>query len=387
MFNPFKDYFYYTRNERNGTIGLILIGAFFFTIPSFYSFIFPVDNSKFISYTQELPDVAEHFQEEVEVTPTEIALFNFDPNQAPKEKLLELGLPSNTVNAIINYRNKGGKFYQPTDLQKIYTLSETDYARIVDFIKIAPIKSPTISKPKPDTSGVEVPEEYVVTPLRMFPFDPNTTKANTLRRLGLSQDVVNNILRYRAKGGKFYTPESMQKIYGLSKRDYERIAPYIEIAGQKQVLDTTNTPIAEGKLDYIRKNPRAIIDVNEATPEEWQQLRGIGEYYAKKIVKFRDVLGGFSSIEQIGETYGLKPETFASMQRQLKLSPILRHLNINIAEMEEMSKHPYLDWRQAQTIYNYRIQHGAYETVEDLLETKVILEEDLVRLRPYLTVE
>lgn len=384
MFNPFKDYFYYTKNERSGTLGLFLISSFFFLLPTFYSFVFPARSTGYISYTDELPEVTTHFTADEKESPAVVVnLFKFDPNTVERADLLRLGLPENTAKAIINYRKRGGKFYQPTDLQRIYTLSEEDFRRIEDFIVIEPRRKREYNRI--DTSGLDAPEEYVARSASLFAFNPNNTPANELRRLGLSKNVVNNILRYRAKGGKFYTAESLRKIYGLSQRDYERIAPYVQIeVHTPRNIDTANVNTAQQPTHYIRKNPRAIIDVNQATVEEWQQLRGIGKYYANQIVKFRKALGGFSSIEQIAETYNLRPETFTQIKPRLKLSPVLRRFNVNTEEMDILSTHPYLNWQQAQTIYNHRIQHGNYETLEDLLKTQLISTEELDKLRPYL---
>lgn len=380
MFNPFHDYFYYTKSERNGSIGLILISLFFFTLPSFYSFIFPIDKDEYISYNKELPDLTHIFKEEKKSVDTsnissKIKLFPFNPNTATKADFSKLGLPDNASQAILNYRNAGGKFYRAEDLKKIYTLSAEDYFRLESYVSITPKEKriPTAV----DTNGLETPKEYVATSIKLFPFDPNKVDANTFLKLGFSQDVANNILRYRAKGGKFYSAKSLQKIYGLSQRQYERIAPFVEI----EPIAYNNTPNTEKK---IKNNPSAIIDINQATVEDWQQLYGIGEYSAKKIVNFRDYLGGFSSINQVGETYGIRPETFEKIKSQLQLSPILKKLNINTATPEELKKHPYLNWSQAQTICNYRKQHGNFLAAEELVNTKIVTIEESKKLAPYL---
>lgn len=381
MFNPFRDYFYYTKSERNGSIGLVLISVFFFILPSFYSFIFPVDTSEYISYSKELPDLEKVFAEEKNSSTdvsAAIELFSFDPNTANSSDFNQLGLKDNTTQAILNYRNKGGKFYRAEDLRKIYTLSEEDYLRLEPYISISTTKKKFSTKR--DTNGIEVPTAYAAKPIKLFPFDPNTAEANTFLRLGLSKDVANNILRYRAKGGKFYSAKSLQKIYGLDQRSYERIAPFVEIASITY-RDNNSTPIAERK---IKNNPNAIVDINQATVEEWQQLYGIGEYLAQKIVNFRNHLGGFSSIEQVGETYAVRPETFERIKPQLVLSPILKKLKINLATPNELKKHPYLNWSQAQTICNFRKHHGHFMAAEELVNTKIMTVEESQKLAPYL---
>ena len=124
--------------------------------------------------------------------------------------------------------------------------------------------------------------------------------------------------------------------------------------------------------------------MNQATVDDWQTLRGIGPYYAKKIVNFRDKLGGFYSIEQIGTTYGLKDSTFQVVKPFLDLSPVLRKIKINDADIEELKKHPYIKWQQAKTITKYRENHGAFTSIYDVGKVGVFTENGLSQLKPYL---
>ncbi len=132
------------------------------------------------------------------------------------------------------------------------------------------------------------------------------------------------------------------------------------------------------------KIPIQAIDVNQANSEGWESLPGIGPSYAGKILRFRESLGGFSSIEQIGNTWHFPDSVFRQIIQYLELSPVYRHLNINTLSAEELAKHPYLKSKQATVISRYRDNYGPFEKIEDLLQTKVLQEDDLKKLKPYI---
>jgi len=207
----------------------------------------------------------------------------------------------------------------------------------------------------------------------LFPFDPNTADAATLVLLGLSERTAHTIEKYRQKGGRFRKKEDFAKIYGLSEEDYLRLEPYIRIP-QK-----TNSPTTQ--------RPNTSIDINLATAEEWQTLRGIGPGYATRIAKFRDKLGGFSSVAQVGETFGLPDSVFQQIEPYLVLSPIFRKLPVNTATEEELAGHPYLSDRQAHILVLFRENHGPFSGADDLRQIRAIPDSTRQKLIPYLSYE
>lgn len=155
--SPLKEYFYYTRNERNGALALILLLIFLFTIPSFYPLIFPrkvdVDYSAFENMLPVAKPVTEYSDNSSEhktmPVAVEVSYFDFDPNTATKEELLQLGLSSHVAQTILNYRGKGGRFRNKEELKKIYGLQEEDYAQLEEWIEIAPQPQRVPSKSTP----------------------------------------------------------------------------------------------------------------------------------------------------------------------------------------------------------------------------------------------
>lgn len=220
--------------------------------------------------------------------------------------------------------------------------------------------------------------QVVLTP---FPFDPNTASEADFMKMGLPEKRIKTIANYRNKGGKFFQKEDLKKIYGLSQREYDQLEPFISIIKEEKEY---RKPTIE-KTQPIKKIEKVVrVDVNQATVDDWQKLKGIGPYYAKKIVNFRDKLGGFYTIEQIGTTYGLKDSTFQLVKPFLDLSPVFRKIEINRVGIDELKKHPYIKWQQAKVVVKYRENHGAFDTIYDLGKVGVFSEDDLSKLKPYL---
>ncbi|MCB9282482.1 MAG: helix-hairpin-helix domain-containing protein [Lewinellaceae bacterium] len=227
---------------------------------------------------------------------------------------------------------------------------------------------------------LETPDSVAPAPPdTLFPFNPNEASEDQLILLGLSQKTAGTIIRYREKGGKFRKKEDLARIYSLSDADYQRLEPYIDIpvSGSK----------GEKRASPSQQSRNLPIDVNQAGSEEWQTLRGIGPGYAGRILKFRDKLGGFTSIEQIGETYGLPDSVFQQIKPLLVLSPVFRTIPINRITEEELAAHPYLSRKQAHVILLFRENHGGFKSLDDLKPIRVLPDSTLQKLTPYLTFE
>ncbi len=133
---------------------------------------------------------------------------------------------------------------------------------------------------------------------------------------------------------------------------------------------------------YTRK-----LDVNTSDVIDWEALPGIGPYYSKIITDFREKLGGFTSIEQVGETWRLPDSTFLLIEPYLQLSSVFRQIDINKADEKTLSLHPYINWKEAKLIFNYRREHGLFFSVEELLNIAAFDEDWFNKIHPYLTVK
>lgn len=218
----------------------------------------------------------------------------------------------------------------------------------------------------------------------LFYFDPNTLSPEGWRKLGLRDKTVKTIQNYLAKGGHFYKPEDLSRIYGLFEDEFVRLEPYIRIEGRK-----TNGPPAsanEKPLPLIAKTVRyKAIDINTADTSAFISLPGIGSKLAARIVNFRDKLGGFYAVSQVAETYGLPDSTFQKIQQYLELdNPSVKKININTASVDELKLHPYIRYNLANPIVAYRNQHGPFSKMEELKKIFVITDEVYNKVIPYI---
>lgn len=201
-------------------------------------------------------------------------------------------------------------------------------------------------------------------------FNPNSAPFEILVAAGLPERVAHTMINYREKGGKFYKPEDLLKIYIMTDSIFRKVEPWIQIPPTPRMA--------------ARDRPRDPIDINQADAEEWTFLPGIGQGYAKRICKFRESLGGFSSVDQVSETFGLPDSVFHRIQPFLAWSPIPKGIRINDHSAEELAKHPYMRPKEARILVNYRDQHGPYRTTQDIRKSMAIQDTfRFAQLRPY----
>lgn len=231
-----------------------------------------------------------------------------------------------------------------------------------------------------------------------FNFDPNTATVAQLEELGLPKFIAERIEKYRSKGGKFRKKEDLAKIYGLYPETYERLEPYITLPSAEN--ESTNTPqaeliaqpiaaekitIAEKPVTITPKKPETLakFDLNTADTTQLKLIRGIGSGYAKRIVKFRDILGGFANADQVRETYGLPTETADELLKYGFVNGNIKKLKVNQLAIADL-RHPYLKFAQARAIIAYREQHGNFKSIEDLKQIKILDEATIQKIEPYL---
>lgn len=244
----------------------------------------------------------------------------------------------------------------------------------------------------PAFANSPVREEVVVR--RYFNFDPNQLPADSLRLLGLPQWLANRIVKYRQKGGSFHSKEDLRKIYGLSDSTFEQLAPYISIRNPKPVMAASkaysnNFPSASTAYKRDAKKPPVRLDINQADSLALQVVRGIGPVLSGRIVRFRKKLGGFVSLNQLYEVWGLDSAVVGAMQEQAYIQEEFKPaaINPNTATVEELTQHPYISPSQARLLYAYRQQHGAFTSVSDLLKIHTFNSDFVNKIAPYLLLD
>ena len=216
----------------------------------------------------------------------------------------------------------------------------------------------------------------------LFLFDPNNLSVEGWQKLGLSEKTSKTIEKYRNKGGKFHTADDLKKIWGMPAGFYERVKDYVVIAS----LQNNHPQNDADKFVYTKSEKKVLlVNINQADTTAFIALPGIGSKLAARIVNFRDKLGGFYSVEQVRETYGLPDSTFQKVKGSFQLSGTVRKLNVNTATKDELKVHPYIKWNLANAIVEYRNQHGAFKSLDDLKNISIIEEATFEKIMHYLS--
>ena len=209
-------------------------------------------------------------------------------------------------------------------------------------------------------------------PLKLQQFNPNTVSETTLKKMGLSKSVVKGMVNYRNSGGRFYKPADLLKIYTIDSALYVQLEGYILIPSK---IDKT-----------IRE--RKKVELNSADTALLKTLTGVGSYYASKIIEYRNQLGGFTDVNQLFEIWKMDTALLVKNEGRIMVDVgAINKLNINRAKQEDLSKHPYISYKVAKIIVNYRNQHGDFQSVEGLLKTGVVNKQLLEKISPYLAIE
>nr|WP_321358143.1 helix-hairpin-helix domain-containing protein [uncultured Draconibacterium sp.] len=351
----------YSRGDRVGIIILSILILLLFGANAYVKRIAPKPY-----YTPEQFDeiqaqwnAAWHANENAEV----LSLFNFNPNIIDENTLDSLNLPRQIKRNMIRYRAAGGSFNSKNDLRKLYGMSDSMFQQIAPYIVIP---EATV---EPQTKNVE--ELEAKQPVGFF--DPNTASKEELEGLGFSSYQANNIVSYRNSGGSYNQPEDLLKIYGLDSAIYSRIYPYIKIdvavESEKEVPEELFT-----------------IELNSADTSDLVKLKGIGSVYASRIIKYRNLLGGFCDVNQLLEVYGFSEELFAAVKPSITIdTTAIKPIRINYAGFSELIRHPYFDKSNVNAILNEKDKNGPIKKLSELEVLESIDAEFIDKVRPYVT--
>lgn len=220
----------------------------------------------------------------------------------------------------------------------------------------------------------------------LFHFNPNTADSATLLRLGLRPWQVRNMLKYRRKGGRWRSPDDFARLYGLSHEDFLRLRPYVQISPEEAQPLRENERGKERPDSFVRKYPEkfpvgTVLNLNTADTTQLKGIPGIGSYYAGKICRYRERLGGFVRVEQIKEVEGLPEGIEAWFEVAADARP--QQINVNTADFQTLVRHPYLSYEQVKVITAHRQKYGKLQGWEDVRLHELFQGMDFDRLEPY----
>lgn len=219
---------------------------------------------------------------------------------------------------------------------------------------------------------------------RLASFNPNTASENTLMELGFDEKIARRIISYRTKGGKFTVRRDLLKVFGMDSVLYNELYSYIELPETRLSKPATFSE----SLNSQPPGRDEKFDLNLADTTELKSVYGIGSKRARRIILFREKLGGFIYAGQLREVYGLDS---AAVEQLLKRTFVAENfdpvkININKATDRELSTHPYISPVIAKAIVAYRFQHGNFAGVAEIRNLQNLKKEEADKIIPYLDV-
>jgi DNA uptake protein ComE-like DNA-binding protein len=205
---------------------------------------------------------------------------------------------------------------------------------------------------------------------KMYPFNPNFISDYKGYKLGMSIQEIDRLLAFRKNNKFINSAKEFQNVTKVSDSLLNAIAPFFKFPDWvnhkkdfKGYKDFSNAAFA-------KKEKIVLIDINQATKEDLIKIYGIGEAISIRILTQKEKLGGFVSMEQLNDVWGLSPEVIANLNTRFTIAklPNLNKIDINNASLKELSQFFYFKYDLARQIVKYRSMNGNFENIEDLIK-------------------
>lgn len=219
----------------------------------------------------------------------------------------------------------------------------------------------------------------------LFYFNPNQLPEERWLALGFSEKQIQVIKKYEKKGGRFRNKADLAKIYVISDAQFQRISPYLLF--DSSAVKRPTGRVAGDVASSTTKSNTLLIDLNRADTTTLKRLHGIGSAFSKRIIAYRERLGGYYSLDQLKDVYGLPPELLSAIRHQLYVDGAfpLHKISFTTATAADLMRHPYINQKTATLLIRYRDQHAPIKGIADLENIFALPEGFLRKIEPYLS--
>ena len=353
-----KDEFFYAPSQRRGIIFLLLL------IIGYFTYLIKKNQSE-----QQLEPIK--FLEDVPVFPSKNANKNIhlpikkNPNHWSKNDWKSLGFSEKQILIIENYKTSVKKFKSKNELFRCYAFSEEN-KKMLDTI----VQFPVINKINQN--------------LKSFLF-LGSTKEPDFRLNKIFDTVYYQKIKNRFQ---YYIKPNQKTIQILKNLKTEKIYSSDTVTINSKSLKMIVSK-KKHKKNFSKTTPQAfVVAINVSDTTSFKKIKGIGSKRAVQILKYRNLLGRFISVNQIKEVYSINDSLFESIKDFLIIKDsTLKQININLCSIKDLNRHPYIKWNIANSIINYRNQHGLYNSLDELLKIHIIDQKIYFKIVPYLTIK
>ncbi|MFN3941128.1 MAG: helix-hairpin-helix domain-containing protein [Flavobacterium sp.] len=218
------------------------------------------------------------------------------------------------------------------------------------------------------------------TKYQQYPFNPNFITEYKGYTLGMSLQEIKRLHAFRAQNKYVNSAKEFQQVTQVSDSLLKEISPYFKFP------DWVNQPKKAFAYQKFEKKTIVKKDINLATKEDFMAVYGIGDALSDRIMKFRDKLGAFVSLNQLHDVWGLTDEVIENLEKRFYINDqtqIINKIKINEINIKDLANFPYFNFYQAKEIIKLRSQQGTLKS-GDLTKIKEISEEKLKTIELYL---
>jgi DNA uptake protein ComE-like DNA-binding protein len=374
MLSPFKDYFHYSRGERRGVFLLVIFISLLLLFYFLGGFFISRQVTDFTEFKSEIAAFQESKNSDFLENDT-VQYFLFNPNEIGEKEWVQLGFSEKQSASIEKYKAAGAEFKIKKDLLKLFMVDELKYAQLEPFIdlpeKIEGLDYSNKTKNFTEAKTTDSPTFIVIIRKSQVPVYSGFEGIDSLYYTKRENEYWYCILPFSSEA---------EAVVYQSKSDF-KLAEVVQVNSLKGFY-----PIKQEKKELVKEKFK--IEVNTADTISFSKIPGIGFGYAKRIIKYRESLGGFITISQMKETFNLPPEIIDNNLDYFEIDlEKVSKININKVEVAELKKHPYINWNIANSIVQIRNVHGKFVQVEDIKKSDLINDELFLKIAPYLSTE
>lgn len=213
--------------------------------------------------------------------------------------------------------------------------------------------------------------------VKVFPKYFNYATKYDFENLGINEKQILKLIALQRNGLKIYTRDDLLQCKEIDSTTINILTQHLKFFQEKKYF----------RPNEARPIENIIIDINTADTLQLDQVRGISKGLAKRIVNYRERLGGYIKKEQLQEIWGMDSLSYTSLVINTRvISNNIKPININTADINALGKHPYIGYALAKIIVNYRTQHGPYQKVEDLFNIHVMNADIFSKIEVYISV-
>jgi len=201
---------------------------------------------------------------------------------------------------------------------------------------------------------------------KIYPFNPNFITDFKGYKLGMSVAEIDRLLAFRKKDKYVNSAKEFQQVTKVSDSLLEAISPYFKFPDW--VTQKNRNKNFEKFNTFKKKENRPVIDINLATKEDLKKIYGIGDGLSDRILKEKEKFGGFVSMEQMQDIWGLSPEVIEELTTSfsVKSIPEVKRINVNTASLKELMQFPYFRYALAKSIITHRSMNGKIADAAEL---------------------